>query len=101
MLIHNKDDIQFVTEFPCFLGHPVPNFKSHNINMSARVYFMKNVKDCKGVSIMSLYKYKYNRMQLKHKQVKCEHSRYHNTKSKTISNSSLNSHVYWDTLYIL
>ena len=23
MLTHNKDDIQFVTEFPCFLGHPV------------------------------------------------------------------------------
>ena len=23
MLIHNADDIQFVTEFPCFLGHPV------------------------------------------------------------------------------
>ena len=23
MLIHNEDDIQFVTEFPCFLGHPV------------------------------------------------------------------------------
>jgi len=23
MLIHNKDDIQFVTEFSCFLGHPV------------------------------------------------------------------------------
>ena len=23
MLFHNKDDIQFVTEFPCFLGHPV------------------------------------------------------------------------------
>jgi len=23
MLIHFKDDIQFVTEFPCFLGHPV------------------------------------------------------------------------------
>ena len=23
MLIHNKDDIKFVTEFPCFLGHPV------------------------------------------------------------------------------
>ena len=22
MLIHNKD-IEFVTEFPCFLGHPV------------------------------------------------------------------------------
>ena len=24
MLIHNKDYIEFVTEFPCFLGHPVP-----------------------------------------------------------------------------
>ena len=23
ILIHNKDDIEFVTEFPCFLGHPV------------------------------------------------------------------------------
>ena len=23
MLIHNKDDIEFVTEFPCFLGHSV------------------------------------------------------------------------------
>ena len=23
MLIHSKDDIRFVTEFPCFLGHPV------------------------------------------------------------------------------
>ena len=22
MLIHNKGDIEFVTEFPCFLGHP-------------------------------------------------------------------------------
>ena len=21
MLIHNKDDIEFVTAFPCFLGH--------------------------------------------------------------------------------
>ena len=25
MLIHNKDDIEFVTESPCFLGHPVSN----------------------------------------------------------------------------
>ena len=23
MLIHSKDDIEFVTEFPFFLGHPV------------------------------------------------------------------------------
>ena len=25
MIIHNKDDIEFITEFPCFLGHPVQN----------------------------------------------------------------------------
>ena len=31
MLIHNKDDIEFVTEFPCFLGHPVEkNFYTVN-----------------------------------------------------------------------
>ena len=30
----------------------MPNFKSHNIFMSARVYLMKRVKDCKDVSIM-------------------------------------------------
>ena len=23
MLIQNKDEIELVTEFPCFLGHPV------------------------------------------------------------------------------
>ena len=31
----------------------LPNFKSHDISMSARVYFMKRVKDCQDVSIMS------------------------------------------------
>ena len=31
----------------------LPNFKSHNSIMSARVYFMKRIKDCKYVSIMS------------------------------------------------
>ena len=31
----------------------IPNFKSHNIIMSDRVYFMKRVKECKDVSIMS------------------------------------------------
>ena len=25
MLIHSKDDIKFVTEFPCLLGHHVPS----------------------------------------------------------------------------
>ena len=31
----------------------IPNFKSHHIIMSDRVYFMKRVKDCKDVSVMS------------------------------------------------
>ena len=31
----------------------IPDFKSHNIIMPARVYFMKRVKDCKDVFIMS------------------------------------------------
>ena len=31
----------------------IPNFKSHKIIMSAIVYFMKRVKDCKDMSIMS------------------------------------------------
>ena len=31
----------------------IPNFKTHNIIMSARIYFMKRVKNCKIVSIMS------------------------------------------------
>ena len=26
MLIHNKDDIEFVPEFPCLLGHPVHKY---------------------------------------------------------------------------
>ena len=79
--------------------------------MSVRVYFMKMVNGCKDVSIMSpkmnsedgqVYSVcilqfscftKYNHMQLKHKQTKCEQSRqnsyrlqlsqkYHFTKSK-------------------
>ena len=61
--------------------------------MSARVYFMKRVRDCKDVSIMSphimnsedgqVYSVcklefscftKYNRMQSKQKPINCEHS---------------------------
>ena len=54
---------------------------------------------------------KYNRMQSNYKQTKCEHSRRNSYRlqlsqqvfkelfKKMISNSSLHSHVYWDTLY--
>jgi len=41
MLIHNKDDIEFVTEFPCFLGHPVsPTFDYQKVkNTTFDEYF--------------------------------------------------------------
>ena len=69
----------------------IPDFKSHNSILSAIVYFMKTVKGCKDVSIMSkqdkqwrwtsllcLYTVIflfYKRMQSKHKQTNCKHSR--------------------------
>ena len=61
----------------------VPNFKSHNIIMSARVYFMKTVPARWTVktsllclyTVIFLFYYKYNRIQSKHKQANCKHSR--------------------------
>ena len=41
-------DIVFVMNYHCN-----PNFKSHNIIMSARVYLMKRVKDWKDRPIIS------------------------------------------------
>ena len=40
MLIHNKDDIKFVTEFPCFLGHPV--LKLEKV-LSGYIFMEKNL----------------------------------------------------------
>ena len=34
----------------CYESIVIPNFKSHNIIMSAKIYFMNRVKDCKDVS---------------------------------------------------
>ena len=34
MQIHNNDDIKFVTELPCFLGHPVGSPENHFKNNS-------------------------------------------------------------------
>ena len=31
MLIHKKDNIEFVTEFPCLLGHPVHQYNEDNL----------------------------------------------------------------------
>ena len=47
--------IQWRIRYSFFLWISIvnPNFKSHNIFMSARVYFMKTVNDCKDVSLMS------------------------------------------------
>jgi len=51
---NTKDEFQVVFQLSCFVGHPVPDFKSYNIIKSARVYLMKTVKDCKDVSMMFL-----------------------------------------------
>ena len=40
MLIHNKDDIEFVTEFPCFLGHPVGKRWYFQIINQIKVYML-------------------------------------------------------------
>ena len=44
----DKFDIVFVMN-----SIVIPNFKSRNIIMSVRVYFIKKVKDCKDMSTMS------------------------------------------------
>ena len=36
MLIHNKDDIEFVTKLPCFLGHPVFSSDPQFIELAVR-----------------------------------------------------------------
>ena len=69
---------------------------------------MKTAKGCKDVSSMSPQDEQYNRMQSNHKQKNSRRKFYGLQLSqlnqtiiqKAISNSSLNSHVYWDTLYI-
>ena len=41
MLIHNKDDIKFVSEFPCFLGHSVQI--SHFPSIYKKAYFLNSL----------------------------------------------------------
>ena len=36
MLIQNKDQIEFVTKFPCFLGHPV-----HKASVREHLFIIK------------------------------------------------------------
>ena len=38
MLIHNKDDIEFVTKFPCFFGHPVDKYMKNRIKHECLLY---------------------------------------------------------------
>ena len=100
----------------------IPNFNSHNIIISARIYFMKRVKGCKYVPIMcpwpwtvktdkfTLFVY-FNFLVLLSTTVCSQNINKQNVNIadetltdykeffyKAISNSSLNSHVYSDTL---
>ena len=38
MLIHNKDDIEFDTDFPCLLGHPVPSCQTAENSLLIRIH---------------------------------------------------------------
>ena len=40
MLIHNKDDIEFVTEFPCFSGHPVYKYAKSLYIVTLKFYWV-------------------------------------------------------------
>ena len=84
----NKHENSVTNSISSFIwsGIVIPDFKSHNIIISARVYFMKTVNGCKTVSLTSLHDEQwrrtsllclytailYNRMHEKHKQTKCE-----------------------------
>ena len=48
MLIHNKDDIEFVTGFPCLLGHPVIylDIICIYITMNKNNYILDNRSGC-------------------------------------------------------
>ena len=48
MLIHNKDDIQFVTEFPCFLGHPVNNQEKVKITKQTKAVAKMEPRPMRG-----------------------------------------------------
>ena len=44
MLIHNKEDIEFVTEFPCLLGWTPSNIHIGNCLKTVRRDFKRNFK---------------------------------------------------------
>ena len=48
MLILNKDDIQFVTEFPCFLGHPVYNQEKVKITKQTKAVAKMEPRPMRG-----------------------------------------------------
>ena len=46
MLIHNKDDIEFVTEFPCLLGHPVWALHGYNRTFILKIHAHYRLLSC-------------------------------------------------------
>ena len=62
MLIHNKDDIEFVTDFPCLLGHPVEDkykMLTRNIATHASPILSKEIAPWNGLlgPVVHLVKY--------------------------------------------
>ena len=53
MLIHNKDDIELVTEFPCLLGHPVSENAKRTLATNSS--FLNSISlQADGVNLISL-----------------------------------------------
>jgi len=53
MLIHNKDDNEFVTEFPCFFGHPVEKLTNFIIRYVDSQKTMEHEDDI--IAILSVF----------------------------------------------
>ena len=45
MLIHVKDDIEFVTEFPCLLGRPVEKSEVFNSDTISFLYIIEKFQE--------------------------------------------------------
>ena len=60
MLIHNKDNIEFVTEFPCFMGHPVykliKDSSAYDFINWQSVSSLKNVSDTSTLAIGNIWR---------------------------------------------
>ena len=70
LLIHNKDDIEFVTEFPCFFGHPVACICRSKFTTGLHIYitfsWKKKMVKSEFFGLRKLHVYFLRKHELKH-----------------------------------